>query len=288
MTEAEAEVHPHRHILTRALGVGPDVDVDLWELHVKTGDRLLLCSDGLTNEVDHRADRPGPPLGGGPAQGRPGAGRPGQRPRGQRQRHRGGGRRAGRGGRVPEPSRRLGVAGKSVDLRAPAPRARSEGPPSRGAAVMVRRPLPVPQAVRRRQRAATGAASGDVFVASPTPVGVQTLPAPPVPGGAARSWPRRPTRRGASAAGGSASPAGSRSGSSSSSSCCWRSRPAGSRWCAGTRRTTGTWPSTTVDLAVYQGRQGGFLGFKPKLLDLTERHHRRGPAATACRRCARP
>ncbi len=51
MTEAEAEVHPHRHILTRALGVGPDVDVDLWELHVHTGDRLLLCSDGLTNEV---------------------------------------------------------------------------------------------------------------------------------------------------------------------------------------------------------------------------------------------
>jgi PPM family protein phosphatase len=51
MTEAEAEVHPHRHILTRALGVSPEVDVDLWELHVKTGDRLLLCSDGLTNEV---------------------------------------------------------------------------------------------------------------------------------------------------------------------------------------------------------------------------------------------
>ena len=51
MTEAEAETHPHRHILTRALGVGPDVDVDLWELHVQSGDRLLLCSDGLTNEV---------------------------------------------------------------------------------------------------------------------------------------------------------------------------------------------------------------------------------------------
>ncbi|MGH9047264.1 MAG: Stp1/IreP family PP2C-type Ser/Thr phosphatase, partial [Acidimicrobiales bacterium] len=51
MTEAEAEVHPHRHILTRALGVGPAVDVDLWELHVQSGDRLLLCSDGLTNEV---------------------------------------------------------------------------------------------------------------------------------------------------------------------------------------------------------------------------------------------
>ena len=55
LTEAEAAVHPHRHILTRALGVAVDVEVDLWELRVQTGDRILLCSDGLTNEVD--ADR---------------------------------------------------------------------------------------------------------------------------------------------------------------------------------------------------------------------------------------
>jgi protein phosphatase len=52
LTEAQAAVHPHRHILTRALGVTPDVDVDLWEVHVQTGDRLLLCSDGLSNELD--------------------------------------------------------------------------------------------------------------------------------------------------------------------------------------------------------------------------------------------
>ena len=52
MTEAEAQVHPQRHILTRALGVSSDVDVDLWELHLTDGDRILLCSDGLTNEVD--------------------------------------------------------------------------------------------------------------------------------------------------------------------------------------------------------------------------------------------
>jgi serine/threonine protein phosphatase PrpC len=51
MTEAEAANHPHRHILTRALGVSSDVDVDLWELHLTDGDRILLCSDGLTNEV---------------------------------------------------------------------------------------------------------------------------------------------------------------------------------------------------------------------------------------------
>ena len=52
LTEAEAAVHPHRHVLTRALGVSSDVDVDLWELHLHDGDRILLCSDGLTNEVD--------------------------------------------------------------------------------------------------------------------------------------------------------------------------------------------------------------------------------------------
>jgi len=51
LTEAEAAVHPHRHILTRALGVSSDVDVDLWELHLRDGDRILICSDGLTNEV---------------------------------------------------------------------------------------------------------------------------------------------------------------------------------------------------------------------------------------------
>jgi protein phosphatase len=51
MTEAEAAVHPHRHILTRALGVSSAVEVDLWELHLGAGDRIVLCSDGLTNEV---------------------------------------------------------------------------------------------------------------------------------------------------------------------------------------------------------------------------------------------
>jgi len=51
LTEAEAAVHPHRHILTRALGVSSDVDVDLWEMHLRDGDRILICSDGLTNEV---------------------------------------------------------------------------------------------------------------------------------------------------------------------------------------------------------------------------------------------
>jgi hypothetical protein len=51
MTEEEAAVHPQRHILTRALGVAPDVDIDMWELQLQSGDRVVLCSDGLSNEV---------------------------------------------------------------------------------------------------------------------------------------------------------------------------------------------------------------------------------------------
>ena len=51
LSEAEAAIHPHRHILTRVLGGGPDVDVDAWEIHPQQGDRYLLCSDGLSNEV---------------------------------------------------------------------------------------------------------------------------------------------------------------------------------------------------------------------------------------------
>lgn len=52
LTTAEAAVHPHRHILTRALGVSSDVAVDLWRIQPVRGDRFLLCSDGLTNELE--------------------------------------------------------------------------------------------------------------------------------------------------------------------------------------------------------------------------------------------
>ena len=44
--------HPQRHILTRALGIYPDVPVDLWEVLPYPGDRVLLCSDGLVREVN--------------------------------------------------------------------------------------------------------------------------------------------------------------------------------------------------------------------------------------------
>ena len=51
LTEADAVGHPQRAILTRALGVGPDVQVDAVRRPVEPGDVLLLCSDGLFNLV---------------------------------------------------------------------------------------------------------------------------------------------------------------------------------------------------------------------------------------------
>lgn len=52
ITAEEAAVHPQRNILTRALGIDTKVLIDSWELEPVTGDRYLLCSDGLFNEVD--------------------------------------------------------------------------------------------------------------------------------------------------------------------------------------------------------------------------------------------
>jgi protein phosphatase len=51
----EAAHHPQRAIITRALGVDPEVEVDTYEIDLRPGDRLLLCSDGLTNMVDDNA-----------------------------------------------------------------------------------------------------------------------------------------------------------------------------------------------------------------------------------------
>ena len=51
LSELEATVHPQRHVLTRALGVDSAVSVDVLQLLPLKGDRLLLCSDGLSREL---------------------------------------------------------------------------------------------------------------------------------------------------------------------------------------------------------------------------------------------
>ena len=51
ITEQEADVHPHRSVLTRALGTEPDVQIDEGVLDAQDGDRILLCSDGLSGMV---------------------------------------------------------------------------------------------------------------------------------------------------------------------------------------------------------------------------------------------
>ena len=52
LTQEEASRHPQRNILTRALGIEHDLVIDTWELTPVAGDRYLLCSDGLFNEID--------------------------------------------------------------------------------------------------------------------------------------------------------------------------------------------------------------------------------------------
>jgi protein phosphatase len=66
LSPEEAEAHPQRSVVTRALGTDPNVDVDTFPVEAKPGDLFMLCSDGLTSMVsddaildeirDHRSD----------------------------------------------------------------------------------------------------------------------------------------------------------------------------------------------------------------------------------------
>ena len=51
LSREEAETHPQRSVITRALGTDPDVDVDTFSVRAEDGDLFLLCSDGLTDMV---------------------------------------------------------------------------------------------------------------------------------------------------------------------------------------------------------------------------------------------
>lgn len=51
LTREEADVHPQRNIVTRVLGPYESIPVDVWPVDALRGDRIVLCSDGLSGEV---------------------------------------------------------------------------------------------------------------------------------------------------------------------------------------------------------------------------------------------
>ena len=51
LTETDAKSHPWRHVVTRALSGGEDPEVEITDVDIKAGDRLLICSDGLSGVV---------------------------------------------------------------------------------------------------------------------------------------------------------------------------------------------------------------------------------------------
>ncbi len=52
ISREEAERHPHKNLITRCVGIQPQVEVDSLYLDLQPGDRLLLCSDGLSDMLD--------------------------------------------------------------------------------------------------------------------------------------------------------------------------------------------------------------------------------------------
>jgi protein phosphatase len=54
ITDAQAEDHPQRSIITRALGPEPEVEVDVHTVAAAPGDVFLICSDGLTTMIDEK------------------------------------------------------------------------------------------------------------------------------------------------------------------------------------------------------------------------------------------
>ena len=57
ITAAEAEVHPHSNVITRAVGFNEDPVPDYWFIPIVAGTRLLVCSDGLTKELTEHGIR---------------------------------------------------------------------------------------------------------------------------------------------------------------------------------------------------------------------------------------
>ena len=52
MDKADAKDHPDKNIITRAVGVSPELAIDFFEIEINNGDIILLCTDGLTNMIE--------------------------------------------------------------------------------------------------------------------------------------------------------------------------------------------------------------------------------------------
>ncbi len=52
LSREEAKIHPRKNIITKAIGVHKTVKPDIFSLALRENDRLILCTDGLTNQVD--------------------------------------------------------------------------------------------------------------------------------------------------------------------------------------------------------------------------------------------
>ena len=51
LTPEEAKTHPSKNLITRAVGTGPQVEADVFRVKAEKGDCILLCSDGLSNQM---------------------------------------------------------------------------------------------------------------------------------------------------------------------------------------------------------------------------------------------
>ena len=52
MNQAQARIHPDKNIITRAVGAFRETEADFFEVRLRRRDRILLCSDGLTNMLE--------------------------------------------------------------------------------------------------------------------------------------------------------------------------------------------------------------------------------------------
>lgn len=52
ISREEAEAYPNKNVITRAIGTDEEIEVDYYQCELKSGDTILLCTDGLTNEVE--------------------------------------------------------------------------------------------------------------------------------------------------------------------------------------------------------------------------------------------